>query len=199
MAIGAPPWIYDWRMPTWVEAFQQTQAAMKAANGETPSGYPRVSNEQAASILRLTMNAVTKNKLDPAITSQWYPVALALSGWRVPGDRFQIEPLPGALAHRREMLPDAATPVLWTMAAGVATVANQAGIPFAAPTVNPQADYREVLRQAWDKMQRDAKADGVQPPPRPLPAAAPKTDDDGGGGNVALALLALLALTKGKL
>ena len=180
-------------MPTWVDAYNQMRSAMERTNQASPQGYPRVTNEQAASILRATMTAATQHKLPPEIVEQWYPVALALAGWRTPGDRFLVD-----AEHRRTMFPDAALPVLWTLALNVATNAQDRGVAFTAPTVNPQLDYTAVLKQAWSKMQRDAKAT-AQPAPAPatmptLPGPAPA--EGAPWGLLALAYFGAKALSK---
>lgn len=176
-------------MPTWIEAYNASRAAFAKTNGVTPASIPRVTNEQAASVLRYSMSAAKKLALPPDITERWYEVALALAGWRQPGDKFLVTE-----AHRRAMFPDAATPVLWQLALNVAQTAQNRGLPFAAPTVNPETDYREVLKQAWSKMQRDAKGTG-QPAPAPaLPAPPPAETRADSGDALPLLLLAALAL-----
>lgn len=151
-------------MPTWIDAFNQMKTTMADANGVSPQGYSRVTNEQAASILRFVMKVQTENKLPAELVGQWYKLALGIAGWAKPGDKFLV-----TADHRREQFPDAGLPVLWTTALGVATVAQEKRIPFAMPTVSPQTDYNMVLRKAWEKMQADEKTTGVKVP-APLPA-----------------------------
>lgn len=156
-------------MPTWIEAFNMMKDQMGQANGFSPQGYSRLSNEQAASILRFVMKVQTENKLSADLVGKWYPLALGIAGWAQPGDKFIV-----TAEHRQQKFPDAALPVLWTTALGVATVAQEKRIPFQAPTVSPQNDYNMVLRKAWEKMQADEKATGVKiPTPLPAPVMPP--------------------------
>lgn len=173
--------------PSWIDGYNMARSSFATANGVTTNGAPRLTNEQAASVLRATMDNAQRNKLDVGVTEHWYPLALVLSGWRQPGDRFLVD-----AEHRGTMFPDQYTPELWTLALNVATTLQNRGVAFRAPTVNPQIDYTAVLKQAWSKMQRDAKAT-AQPLPRspmPLPAATPPTEEK---SNI-LPLLLLLAI-----
>lgn len=154
--------------PTWIDGYKSLQAAMAKPNGNSPAGYPRVTNQQAASILRTTMTAAAKHKMAAEMTERWYEVALALAGWRQPGDKFLVTP-----AHKNALFPDAELPVLWTLALSVATTAQNRGIPFTVPTVNPAVDYDAVLKQAWSKMQREAKATAQPSPPASTMPALP--------------------------
>lgn len=181
-------------MPTWVEALNMMKANMGQANGVSPQQYARVTNEQAASILRFVMKVQTEKKLDAALVNQWYPLSLAISGWRTPGDKFLVTD-----EHRKQKLPDEALPILWTTALNVATVAQNKGVPFVAPTVSPQNDYKLVLLKAWEKMQADT-AHGHPTPAQPLPPGlAPKTKSEGKSNTWLLLGLAYLATQKGGL
>lgn len=183
-------------MTTWVDAWNIMRGSMAKANGVAPpSDIPRVTNEQAASILRASMNVATKLRLGEDVTPQWYALSLALAGWRQPGDKFLVTE-----AHRRALLPDGALPVLWQTALSVANAAQSRGVAFTAPTVNPAVDYKVVLQRAWEKMQRDAKADQQPAPASPLPelpasSAAPSK----GSGNLWLGLALAWAASKGKI
>lgn len=191
--------------PTWVEAYKQMQTAMTQQNGKTPAGYPRISNEQAASVLRYIMRTATRSNLRDDLTAQWYPVALAAAGWQKPGDKFILEPMPGAAEHRKAFLSDAATPVLWTIALNVATHMQDRNVPFEIPTLDPHVDYKEMLKQAWARMQRenqDGSTPASEPPsstklPDPTPPKAPPPKSSGGNGW--LILLGILLLSKGRL
>lgn len=185
---------------TWIAAFKWTQASMAKENGVSPTGIPRVKNQEAASILRVTMHNAQRLKLSPSVTERWYEVALALAGWRQPGDKFLV-----TAQHRNALLSDAATVVLWQLALSVANTAQMRGDTFVAPTMNPAADYDVVLRQAWSKMlaERNASAPSapiVNPLPSPAsPATMPDTDDDtDGDGSGLLVLLLLFAVGSGK-
>lgn len=180
-------------MPTWIDGFKTLQTAMARGNGESPTGYPRVTNEQAASILRATMTTATKHKLPADLTARWYYLALSLAGWTEPGDKFLVD-----AKHRATLFPDADLPVLWTTAMNVASTAQTKGIPFAAPTVDPASDYTAVLKQAWSKMQREARETGQRAPAPALPAPpsepAPRDDNN----NLLLGLGLLWALSESK-
>ena len=187
-------------MTTWIEAYDLTRQAMADQNGLAAPGVPRVSNEQAASILRYSMHTAERLKLPADLTARWYELSLALAGWRAPGDKFLVTE-----AHRRAAFPDGATPLLWQTALNVAQVAQTRGAAFAAPTVNPPEDYQLVLRKAWAKMLADrarsspASASDVRPsdtddgpvtaPELPLPASPAATSTGGGGGLLLFALL----------
>lgn len=177
-------------MPTWIDGLRQLQTAMTAANGKSATDLPRVTNEQAASILRSTMATAARHKLT-AVTERWYEVALALAGWRQPGDRFEV-----AAEHRRAMFPDAELPVLWQLALGVAANAQQRGVAFVAPTVDPASDYTAVLKQAWAKMQRDARDTGAAAPTPALPPASTPAPAAAGNNNLLLGLAVLWGLSR---
>lgn len=188
---------------TWIEAYDLTRKAMADQNGVAAPGVPRVTNEQAASILRYSMHTAERLKLPAELTARWYELSLALAGWRQPGDKFLVTE-----THRRAKFPDGATPLLWQTALNVAQVAQTRGAAFVAPTVNPPDDYDLVLRKAWAKMLADRArssppdvrtsdaSDGpvtvpvTVPDSLPLPPATPAGASTGGGGG--LLLLALL-------
>lgn len=181
-------------MPTWVDAYNQMRTVMQKANSASPQGLPRVTNEQAASILRASMTVAEKNKFPRELVEQWYPLALSLAGWNAPGDRFLVD-----AAHRRRMLPDDDLPVLWQTALNVATTAQNKGVAFAAPTANPSVDYDAVLKQAWSKMQRDAKATGQPAPTSPIPQLpAPTPPDEEKSTSPWLLLAALYVISQQK-
>lgn len=186
-------------MPTWIDGYKTLQTAMAKANGTSPTDLPRVTNEQAASILRATMQTATKHKFPAALTERWYELALSLAGWNQPGDKFLV-----TAEHRRMKFPDADLPLLWQTALNVASTAQNKGLPFSAPTVDPSSDYTAVLKQAWSKMQREARDTGQPAPSSPLlpaPSREREPEPERGGDNellIALGLLWALGHRKGR-
>ncbi|MGL4444972.1 MAG: hypothetical protein ACRCU1_15205 [Alsobacter sp.] len=146
-------------------------AAKRHGTGGGEAAVPLVTNEEAASILRVAMVKAKQAKLPDEFTSLWYRVALKLAGWSAPGDKFSVTP-----AHRKELLDVQATVMLWQLALGVAVELNNRNIPVSAAQINPSADYDAVLRQAWQRMQReDADAGAALDTPRPATSPSPAT------------------------
>jgi hypothetical protein len=187
-------------MPTWVEAYNMTRAAMARSNGTFGDAQiPRVTNQEAASLLRFAMRVGTTNKMDPELYGSWYVLALALAGWRATGDKFLVDE-----KHRKTKFPDQYTAELWQLVLNVAIEAQGRSLPFSAPTMDPPADYKLILTKAWDKMRADqpAAAAAVKPPPVSSPATSPasvpdESDTDGGSSGLII-LLILFAVGNGK-
>jgi hypothetical protein len=189
-------------MPTWVEAYNMTRAAMARSNGTFGDAQiPRVTNQEAASLLRFAMRVATTHKMDPELYGSWYALALALAGWRQPGDKFLVDE-----KHRKGKFPDQYTAELWQLVLNVAIEAQGRSLPFSAPTMDPPADYKLILTKAWDKMRADqpAAAAAVKPPPPPVsspatsPASVPDESDTDGGSSGLILLLILFAVGNGK-
>lgn len=178
-----------------------TRAAMARQNGTFGDAQiPRLRNEEAASLLRIAMRTAQAHKFAAELVSSWYPLTLALAGWRAPGDKFLVDE-----KHRRALFPDQYTPELWQVTLNVATEAQNRGIPFAAPTMDPAADYKLMLHKAWDKMRAEQPqaAAAVKPPPpvsspAESPASVPDDDDTDGGSSGLILLLILFAVGSGK-
>lgn len=182
---------------TWIDAYQGMQTMARRENGATPAGQPRVTNEQAASILRYTIRTVQQFMLPETLVAKWYLLSLGLAGWTQPGDKFKVD-----AAHRKAMFPDALTPVLWQTALGVVNANQSANRPFVTPTISPAADYDLILRKAWAKMQADGadgpRADGdalpATVPDAAVDAAKPPKSPPASGSNAGLLTLVVLYL-----
>jgi hypothetical protein len=177
--------------PTPIDAFNMARTSMAKANGVGPGDVPRVTNEQAASLLRMSMDNARKMNVDVGLADHWYPISLALAGWQAPGDRFLVD-----AKHRQSMFPDQHTAELWQLALNVAREMQQRGVAITAPTVNPSVDYTFVLKQAWAKMQRDAKATGQPQLPSPLPETVPSSAPAENSNLLPLLIIGAIALRK---
>lgn len=136
--------------------------AVSTANGSDDVGMPRLSNGEAAAVLKAWRWASTRSKQP---WQGWYELTLTALGWSKPGDRFVMTP-----EHARAPYP--APEAVWNWTAAIARdLDDSKTVVRALPLDWTMQSYREAAHDAWLRMQADK---GQALPLPPIPKEPPK-------------------------
>lgn len=113
----------------------------------SPGFVPRVTNAEAAAIIRAWQRAAARSR----VRWLWTELLVIAYGWRRHGDRFDM-----SAAHMREPYPAEYLPALWAWTARLAQ-----GLDDEGTVVRPlyldgsRAGYEDGARAAWSAMKDD--------------------------------------------
>lgn len=131
--------------------------ALSTANGVDATDAPRISNGEAAALLKAWRWASTRSKRP---WGGWYELTLTALGWTKPGDRFVM-----TKEHARAPYP--APEAVWNWTSAVARDLDDARtVVRPLPLDWTMQSYREAAHDAWLTMQAD-KGQALPLPPIP--------------------------------
>lgn len=150
----------------WSQGIELVKNRLASAHGTfetSEGGYARMTRGEGAQVVDTALEQVTKAGLG----WDWFPVALAVLGYRKAGD--SLPPIEQLVA---QLVDDDQCAYVWAALEFLAEQLDDKGVPFSMPSPPPAADTLGVLVTAtWTEMQQrraagaDPKWTGVEPMP----------------------------------